>query len=66
MSRLSKVEGLGEYHMIISEDELNIIFIDAEDIAKARGLKFAQERVHVGEYFFKKIEGIVGHGRLHL
>lgn len=40
VGRLSEVVRLWEYDMMLSEGELHIVVVDAENIAKFRSLKF--------------------------
>lgn len=45
---LSKVEGIRQDYIMISECELNIVLVDAEDIAETRAVQLLEEHIHAG------------------
>ena len=55
MGGLSEVECVREDDIMISEGELNIVLVDAKDIAEARAVQLLEEHIHTGEYLLKKV-----------
>ena len=52
---LSEVECVREDDIMISEGELNIVLVDAKDIAEARAVQLLEEHIHTGQYLLKKV-----------
>ena len=52
---LSEVKGVREDDIMISECELNIVLVDAEDIAETRAVQLLEEHIHTGQYLLKKV-----------
>jgi hypothetical protein len=46
---------------MVGEGELNIVFVDSENVAKFGALQFLQQRGHVGQYLLEKVERGVSH-----
>lgn len=61
MSWLFEVMRLRQYYVMFSKSELHVTFIDSENIAQSRPLKFQQEGSHTGEDLLEKVERGVWH-----
>ena len=55
VSGLPEVESVWEDDIMIGECELNIVLIDAKDIAESRTVQLLEEHIHAGQYLLKKV-----------
>ena len=55
MGGLPEVESIREDDIMISEGELDIVLVDAKDIAKSRAFQLLQQDIHARQDLLEKV-----------